>query len=216
MKPFFKIGIIALTFTELVSQAGASGTPLPYYTEPTFTPQWFEEMPEEIHAIPSFALTDQSGQTIDQEQLKGSIYIANFFFTACPGICPKMTTNLQGIQATFSDEHRVKILSYSVAPSVDTVEQLNDYANRNQIDGSKWHLLTGSQDSIYTLARRSYFADKATGYNKGTNEFLHTENFVLIDTEGRIRGVYNGIRSLDMQRLTSDIRTLLQEIEAKP
>ena len=189
----------------------ASGTTLPFYTEPTFTPQWFEEMPQDLHKIPEFSLTDQFGKSINQEQLRGNIYIANFFFTACPGICPKMTDNLQSIQKSFSNEPRVKILSHSVAPSVDTVEQLKDYAERNQIDGSKWHLLTGSQEKIYTLARKSYFADKAIGFNKSTNEFLHTENFVLVDTEGRIRGVYNGIRSLDMQRLTTDIHTLLEE-----
>ncbi len=193
----------------------SQNTPLPYYTEPTFTPQWFEDMPEDIHKIPGFSLTDQSGQTINQEQLQGNIYIANFFFTACPGICPKMTTNLQGIQQTFANEPLVKILSHSVAPSVDNVEQLKDYAERNQIDGTKWHLLTGSRESIYSLARKSYFADKAIGFNKSTKEFLHTENFVLIDTEGRIRGVYNGIRSLDMQRLKTDIHTLLKETRAK-
>lgn len=192
----------------------ASATRLPYYTEPTFTPRWFDEMPEDLHEIPSFSLTDQSGQTINQEQLKGNIYIANFFFTACPGICPKMTANLQGIQRSFADEPHVKILSHSVAPGVDTVKQLKDYAERNEIDGTKWHLLTGSQDSIYTLARKSYFADKAIGFNKSTKEFLHTENFLLIDSEGRIRGVYNGIRSLDMQRLTTDIHTLLKETKA--
>ncbi len=192
----------------------ASATRLPYYTEPTFTPRWFDEMPEDLHEIPSFSLTDQSGQTINQEQLKGNIYIANFFFTACPGICPKMTANLQGIQRSFADEPHVKILSHSVAPGVDTVKQLKDYAERNEIDRTKWHLLTGSQDSIYTLARKSYFADKAIGFNKSTKEFLHTENFLLIDSEGRIRGVYNGIRSLDMQRLTTDIHTLLKETKA--
>ncbi|QXD23395.1 SCO family protein [Opitutia bacterium ISCC 51] len=192
----------------------ASATRLPYYTEPTFTPRWFDEMPEDLHEIPSFSLTDQSGQTINQEQLKGNIYIANFFFTACPGICPKMTANLQGIQRSFANEPHVKILSHSVAPGVDTVKQLKDYAERNEIDGTKWHLLTGSQDSIYTLARKSYFADKAIGFNKSTKEFLHTENFLLIDSEGRIRGVYNGIRSLDMQRLTTDIHTLLKETKA--
>jgi protein SCO1/2 len=189
-------------------------TPLPYYTEPTFTPLWFDEMPEDLHEIPSFSLTDQSGQTINQEQLKGNIYIANFFFTACPGICPKMTANLQDIQESFANEPLVKILSHSVAPSVDTVNQLKEYAERNEIDGTKWHLLTGSQDSIYTLARKSYFADKAIGFNKSTQEFLHTENFLLIDSEGRIRGVYNGIRSLDMQRLSTDIHTLLKETKA--
>ncbi|MDA9763783.1 MAG: SCO family protein [Opitutales bacterium] len=202
-----------LVFGEIV-RGEASSTPLPYYTEPTFTPLWFDEMPEDLHEIPSFSLTDQSGQTINQEQLKGNIYIANFFFTACPGICPKMTANLQGIQESFANEPLVKILSHSVAPSVDTVKQLKDYAERNEIDGTKWHLLTGSQESIYTLARKSYFADKAIGFNKSTQEFLHTENLLLIDSEGRIRGVYNGIRSLDMQRLSTDIHTLLKETKA--
>ncbi len=197
-----------------VVRGEVSATTLPYYTEPTFTSLWFDDMPEDLHSIPSFSLTDQSGQTINQEQLKGNIYIANFFFTACPGICPKMTANLKGIQESFTNEPLVKILSHSVAPSVDTVKQLKDYAERNAIDGRKWHLLTGSQESIYTLARKSYFADKTIGFNKSTQEFLHTENFLLIDSEGRIRGVYNGIRSLDMQRLTTDIYTLLKETKA--
>ena len=207
--------LILLVFSSANVEADASNIPLPYYTEPTFTPQWFEETPNALHQIPPFSLTDQSGQTINQEQLLGNIYIANFFFTACPGICPKMTANLIGIQDTFADEPIVKILSHSVAPSVDTVEQLKSYAEQNQIDNSKWHLLTGAQESIYTLARKSYFADKAIGFNKSTEEFLHTENFVLIDTEGHIRGVYNGVRALDMQRLTTDIETLLKETKVK-
>lgn len=194
-------------------RAGESLLPLPYYTEPTFTPQWFEEIPQSLHRIPPFSLTDQSGNPINQDRLEGHIYVANFFFTACPGICPKMTGNLLGIQKIFADEPRVKILSHSVAPSVDTVEQLRNYADKNQVTDSKWHLLTGPQESIYTLARKFYFADKTTGFNKSTREFLHTENFVLVDTEGHIRGVYNGIRSLDMQRLKADIQTLLKELD---
>ena len=199
-----------ILFSSILS-GNESSTPLPYYTEPTFTPQWFESKPDTLHEIPDFSLTDQFGKSITRETLKGNIYIANFFFTACPGICPKMTANLTKIQETFEDEPTVKILSHSVAPSVDTVVQLKEYAERNQINGNKWHLLTGSQESIYSLARKSYFADKALGFNKGSKEFLHTENFVLIDSEGHIRGVYNGIRTLDMERLTTDIQTLLVE-----
>jgi len=202
--------VLFISITRLLPASG-SEIPLPYYTEPTFTPQWFEAKPETLHRIPEFSFTDQTGAKITQEQLAGKIYIANFFFTACPGICPKMANNLLEIQEIFGREDKVKILSHSVAPSVDTVEQLKAYADRNQVNHIKWHLLTGSQTSIYDLARKFYFADKATGYNKGTEEFLHTENFVLIDAAGHIRGVYNGVRTLDMQRLTKDIRILLKE-----
>jgi protein SCO1 len=211
MNSRFLLFLAALLLLCTTAWSTTTGSSLPYYTEATFTPQWIETPTEELHRIPPFSFTNQAGEAITRDSMAGSIYVANFFFTACPGICPDMAENLRQIQNEFSENPDVKILSHSVAPTMDTREVLQRYADQNQVEASKWHLLTGSKDDIYAIARQSYFADKAQGYNKGTAEFLHTENFVLIDRTGHIRGVYNGVRKLDMQRLITDIRVLLKE-----
>ncbi|MCB1120527.1 MAG: SCO family protein [Verrucomicrobiae bacterium] len=205
------VALIAI-ITGVASLAEAATTPLPYYVEPTFTPIWKEDLKGDIHTIPNFSLTNQQGESVSREDLAGHIYVANFFFTSCPGICPTMTRNLLKIQQEYLDDTDVSIVSHSVTPDIDTVERLKTYAEQNGVDGNKWQLLTGNKEAIYTLARRSYFADKSLGYDKDSNEFLHTENFVLIDGFGHIRGVYNGLQPLDMKRLIHDINTLKTEV----
>ena len=119
-----------------------------------------------------------------------------------------MTTNMIRIQKEFEKDDDIKLLSHTVMPWADSVSVLKEYANLKGIDNKKWHLLTGRQEEIYNLARQSYFAEKEIGLDKDSDEFLHTENFVLIDGKGRIRGVYNGTLALEMTRLITDIRTL--------
>jgi protein SCO1 len=184
---------------------------LPFYNQADFTPEWIiENGPNfnEIHKIANFKLEDQNGEYITNATLNGKIYVADFFFTMCPGICPKMTTNMARIQEEFFTDDDIKLVSHTVMPWADSVSVLKEYANRKGINSKKWHLLTGAQEEIYDLARQSYFAEKEIGLDKNTDEFLHTENFVLIDGEGRIRGVYNGTLALEMSRLMTDIRTL--------
>jgi protein SCO1/2 len=118
---------------------------------------------------------------------------------------------LQSVQQAFSKNNDVILLSYSVTPWIDSIPRLKKYADKYSIQSNKWHLLTGSTNSIYTLARQSYFAEEKTGYNKDSSEFLHTEHFILVDKKGCIRGIYNGTLPLETQRLEDDINILLKE-----
>lgn len=185
---------------------------LPFYDTPDFTPVWKEPGAAAArHTIAPFSLTAQDGSTITNASVVGKVYVANFFFTRCGSICPRMTGNLQKVAIAFAGNADVKILSHSVTPAIDSVPVLARYARLHGIEAAQWWLLTGPQDSIYALARRSYFADEATGFNRSADEFLHTENCVLVDRQGRIRGVYNGTVALEMEKLVDDIRSLLLE-----
>lgn len=182
---------------------------LPYYNTPDLTPVW--EQGSGIHAIAPFSLVDQDSNSITNNTFEGKIYVVNFFFVSCPGICPKMTSNLQKVAAEFKGDDRVALLSHSVTPAIDSVAILKEYAANNSIDSKQWHLVTGSQSEIYLLARRSYFAEDEIGFNYDSTDFLHTERVVLVDRDGHMRGVYNGTVALEMQRLTDDIHILLKE-----
>ncbi len=191
----------------------AADDALPYYNTPDFTPIWLTnsaEVDQKIsHRIASFAFRDQTGQLVTEAIVANKIHIASFFFTACPTICPKLTNYLMAVQDSFSREQRVKMLSFSVMPWADSVAQLQQYAKRKGINVNQWHLLTGDRSQIYTLARRSYFAEEAIGFTKDSTEFLHTEHVLLIDQNRRIRGVYNGTLPLEIDKLIEDVRVLL-------
>jgi len=188
---------------------------LPYYNTADFTPHWIddkEKASKEItHRINEFSFTDQDGSLVDRQTINGKIHVANFFFTTCSSICPRMTLNLQTLQKNFEKNNDVVLLSYSVTPWIDSVPRLKKYANKYSIRSGKWHLLTGNTSSIYSLARQSYFAEEETGYSKDSSEFLHTEHFILVDKQGYIRGIYNGTLPLEAQRLEDDINILLKE-----
>lgn len=187
---------------------------LPYYNTADFTPNWYTKKQLDtlkLHKISDFSFTDQDGKKVSNETVKGKIYVANFFFTICPSICPTMTQNLLAVHNTFKNNADILMLSHSVMPKTDTVAQLKKYANRWKIDTQRWHLLTGEKDEIYALARQSYFAEKEIGLQKDKNEFLHTENAFLIDRNGYIRGVYNATLPLDIENLVKDIQVLKTE-----
>ena len=184
---------------------------LPYFSDPDFTPIWIQNnIPnsDTLHSVLDFSLKDQTGTLITQDLFKGKIYVANFFFTSCPGICPKLTNHFGKLQEEFKSDPDFLLLSHSVMPSVDSVNVLRNYANRNNVDDSKWHLVTGPVNEIKKLARFSYFSDdqfKKTGDDSG---FVHTENFVLVDKKGHIRGVYSGTLEFDVNRLIKHIKIL--------
>jgi protein SCO1/2 len=189
---------------------------LPFYNSPDLTPQWLSESEEKGgHRISRFILTNQDGKTVTNASISGKICIANFFFTACSGICPKMMHHLKKVQQAFAGDSALLFLSHSVLPEMDSIPRLNRYAQQMQLDTRNWWLLTGDRDEIYTLARRSYFADEATGYTKNNKEFLHTENCVLVDAKGRIRGIYNATLELEMEKLIRHIHILKEEEAAK-
>lgn len=187
---------------------------LPFYNTADFDAEWIDEKDAKyakIHQIDTFALQNQQGKIITKDSLEGNIYVANFFFSICPSICPKMMGNLQMLQKTFSKNPQIKLVSFSVMPWTDTVPVLKKYGEEHKIDPKKWYLLTGSKDRIYTLARQSYFAEKGLGLQKTKNQFLHTESMLLIDKKGRIRGIYNATQKVDIERISDDINTLLKE-----
>jgi protein SCO1 len=184
---------------------------LPYYDTPDFTPRWEkEDVPvSKAHTIAPFSFTNQEGKEVTNKTVKGKIYVANFFFTTCGSICPKMTVQLKKVAAAFQADTNVLLLSHTVLPETDNVARLAAYATAREIPSGKWNLLTGDKESLYKMARQSYFAEATEGVARAADEFLHTENCVLVDREGRIRGVYNATLSLEMEKLMEDIRTLL-------
>lgn len=187
---------------------------LPFYCAEDFTAEWIaptDPRYSKIHRIAPFSLRNQQGDVVSNATLAGKIYVANFFFTSCPGICPKMATNLLRVQTAFASDDDVRLVSHSVMPDSDTPEVLQVYASEHGVTAGKWHLLTGDKQSIYDLARRSYFAEKVLGFRKDTSEFLHTENMLLIDRHGRIRGIYNATLPVDADRAIDDIRLLQRE-----
>lgn len=158
------------------------------------------------HKISDFELTNQNGQIITHKFYKNKIYVADFFFTTCQDICPIMTKNMYRLQEELKDDNDILFLSHTVIPEVDTVQQLKKYAVENNVDDSKWNLVTGDKKQIYDLARKSYLAVEDTGY--GEFDMIHTENFMLIDKKRQIRGFYDGTDDLEIDRLLSDIEIL--------
>ena len=209
-------GVTALAvFVSCQRNADTASQTVPYYNTPDFTPVWLDtpaEVSRQItHTIADFRFRDQTNTLVSQETIAGNVHVANFFFTACPSVCPKMTNLLRAVQDTFRHNPNVVLLSYSVTPWLDSVPRLRAYAARHRIDATHWHLLTGNRKSIYKLARRSYFAEEAIGFTRDSTEFLHTEHLILVDRNRRIRGVYNGTKPLDIDKLIADIRVLLAD-----
>lgn len=187
---------------------------LPYYSDASFTPHWLESNSKQLqsfHKIPEFSLTNQEGQKISSKTFENKIYITDFFFTSCPGICPKMTVNMSVLQEQFKDDADVLLLSHSVTPIKDSVSVLKEYATAKGITSNKWHLVTGDRQQIYNLGRQAYFVEEDLGETKTEDDFLHTENFVLIDKNNHIRGIYNGLNKTAIQQLIADVKTLKKE-----
>lgn len=214
-KLLFLLSITTLiACTEETSQSGSRVNSLPYYNEATFTPHWLNaksEVLDTFHRISPFQLVNQEGDTITEENFEGKIYVTDFFFTICPGICPKMTANMMDLQEEFLNDENVLLLSHSVTPERDSVPVLKAYAEKKGILSQKWHLATGNQQDIYKLGRKVYFVEEDLGLTKEEDEFLHTENFVLIDKNRHIRGIYNGLKKTSINQLIADIKTLKKE-----
>ena len=165
---------------------------------------------KKFHKIAPFSLTNQNGLTVTEKDYMNKIYVADFFFTTCPSICPKMTENMGLIQENIKTDNQVLLLSFSVTPEIDSVQQLKRYAVEKGVIDSKWNLLTGDKKEIYELARKSYLAVKSNG-DGGEHDMIHTENFILVDPEKRIRGFYDGTDTNAMDELLSDIKVLQME-----
>ncbi len=186
---------------------------LPVFNPSDINPKLVDESVQgvtKLHRIGAFSLTNQEGKTVTEKDYQDKIYVTDFFFVTCPTICPKMTKQMERVYSEFKSNNEVLFLSHTVMPENDSVPVLKEYAVKHNIDASKWNLVTGDKKQIYDLARKTYFAAITEG-DGGVDDFIHTENFVLVDKEKRIRGFYDGTSENDVDRLINDINTLLNE-----
>lgn len=186
---------------------------LPIYNPSDVNPELVDstiQYKSKYHTIADFSFINQNGDTITQKNYEGKIYVADFFFTTCGSICPKMSTNLVDVQKAVLNNPKVMLLSHTVFPEVDSVSVLKAYAIKYGVVDSKWNLVTGDKKEIYTMARKSYLAVKL-GRPDQLYDMVHTENFVLVDQKRRVRGFYDGTNKEDIKRLLEDIDFLSQE-----
>ncbi|MBT8314265.1 MAG: SCO family protein, partial [Maribacter sp.] len=162
------------------------------------------------HTVADFELVNQNGKIITQKDYENKIYVTDFFFTRCPSICPIMSNNMEELQNIFLNENDVMFLSLSVTPVLDSVPILRRYAEKHGVLDSKWNITTGDKKHIYNLARKSFFAAVDQG-DGGLQDFIHTPNFILVDQEKRIRGVYDGTKDEEIERIIQDIALLLED-----
>jgi protein SCO1/2 len=171
-----------------------------------------------FHVIPDFQLTDQHNNKVTSRVIQDKIHVADFFFARCPGICPKMSSQLQRVQEAFLDNPEVLIMSYSVDPKNDTVEALQNYAEQYGAIKDKWYLMTGEKEEIFRLAKKGYYVTAKEDNIQSPNledKFVHTDKFVLVDKQGHIRGFYNGTDPLEIDKLILEIKVLLSEYKAQ-
>ena len=204
----FSVGMIYGIYTLLTPEKK-----LPVFNPADVNPKLVDESLLHVrrnHKVADFSLINQNGETITQNDYKDKIYVTDFFFTRCMTICPVMTNNMGKLQEIFKNDDDIKFLSLSVTPEMDSIPILKEYAIKKGVNDAKWNITTGDKKHIYELARKSYFAviDEGDG---GLQDFIHTENFILVDKKRQIRGFYDGTDSKDIERLTLDIKILQNE-----
>ena len=205
---FFAIGIITLMYTIAFEEEN-----LPVYNPTDFNPELVDASlrnTESQHTVAAFELVNHNGKTITEKDYENKIYVTDFFFTRCPSICPIMSNNMEKLQQTFLEEKEVMFLSMTVTPIMDSIPILKKYAEKHGVVDGKWNVATGDKKHIYNLARKSYFAvvDQGDG---GLQDFIHTPNFILVDKVKRIRGVYDGTKDDEIERIIQDIALLQKE-----
>jgi protein SCO1/2 len=209
--------VIAIGITIGYFMIDNNKAPLPIFNPTDLNPQLVDESlrnVDKFHRVGSFNLTNQDGQVITEKNYEDKIYVTDFFFVTCPTICPKMTKQMHRVYAEFEDNATIAFLSHTVMPEADSVSVLNQYAQDLGVSSDKWNFVTGDKKQIYNLARKTYFAAITEG-DGGPEDFVHTENFVLVDTQKRLRGFYDGTSKEDVDRLIIDIYALLEEYNAK-
>jgi protein SCO1/2 len=222
MLPFFKkykfffivFGLLSVVILGLFYNALKPAKTLKVYTPSDVNPELVDSTVQYIrkdHYIADFAFTNQNGKIVTQDDYKGKIYVADFFFTTCPTICPIMTDNMVWLQEKIKNNPKVMLLSHSVTPDIDTPQVLKAYAKEKGVIDSKWNLVTGDQKDIYYIARKSYLAVKTTD-SKELYDMVHTENFILVDSKGRIRGFYNGTNLDKEVEGEKNVKQLLEDI----
>ncbi|MEY2636170.1 MAG: hypothetical protein RLZZ197_646 [Bacteroidota bacterium] len=162
------------------------------------------------HQIPSFRFLNQDSVFVSEKDVEGKVYVADFFFTTCPTICPKMKTQMLRIYERYKDRDEVRIISHSIDPDFDTPNVLKDYADRLQVKAPKWNLLTGDKAAIYTLGQKSYMVSAQEDPNEAGG-FVHSGAFILVDKNRHVRGIYDGTVEAEVNHLLEDMEILLKE-----
>jgi protein SCO1/2 len=186
---------------------------LKVYNPSDLNPELVDESVRSIdrfHRVGPFSLTNQNGKTVTEKDYEDKIYVTDFFFVTCPTICPKMTKQMNRVYDEFKNNQDISFLSHTVMPEADSVPVLNKYAKDLGVYSDKWNFVTGDKKQIYNLARKTYFAAITEG-DGGVNDFVHTENFVLVDKDKRLRGFYDGTSKVDVDRLIIDVYALIEE-----
>ena len=207
----FRCKLIFLMLFIFISCDEVSKKQLPIHNPTYFNPKLVDKSIRNVsdnHTIKDFNLINQNGVKVSSKDYENKIYVVDFFFTSCPSICPIMTNNMLLIQEEFIKNNDIMLLSISVTPEIDNVQVLKKYAIKKGVIDSKWNITTGSKKHIYELARKSFFAvlDKGDG---GLQDFIHTPNFILVDTKKQIRGIYDGTVEKEISRLILDINILV-------
>lgn len=176
------------------------------------TEKWKKKLPV-ISYVKPFHFTNQNGLPFTDRDMLGKVYVVEYFFTTCPGICPKLNTNMKAIFNEFKNEPGLMILSHTCDPDRDSVPQLKRYADSIGADARRWVFVTGRKDSLYQMARNSYLLDDPkNNVQKIEDQFLHTQFFALVDKDGKVRGqVYDGLKQDELAQLRKDIKELLAE-----
>lgn len=214
---FITLGILSVVILSLFYNALKLEKSLPIYTPAMVNPELVDSLVQYQnnklkHTIADFSFQNQNNKAITQDAYKDVIYVADFFFTTCPTICPIMTDNMVWLQDKIKDMPDVKLLSFSVTPDIDTPEVLRKYADEKGVIDAKWNLLTGDKKAIYYLARQSFLAVKTAEIGE-LYDMVHTENFVLVDKNGRIRGFYDGTLLDEEKEDTKNVMQLLEDIQ---
>ena len=179
-----------------------------------FIPGFGEVKLPVLSYVQPFSFHDQEGKLFTEREASGKVVVAEYFFTTCTGICPMMNTNMKKIYSAFNKEKNFMILSHTVDPETDSVGRLKHYADSIGASTPVWHMLTGRKDSLYNAARVSYLLDDPKNNNdRIENQFIHTQFFALVDKQGRVRKIYDGLKKNELEELKGDITTLLQEKE---
>ena len=188
-----------------------------YFTLARIIPGYADKKFISLNFVQPFTFTNQDGAQFTQQDVLGKVYVAEYFFTTCPSICPKMNTNMKKIYETYKEEPDFLILSHTSDPDNDHPIRLKQYADSLKVDTRKWIFLTGRKDSLYNTARTSYLLDDPKNNAHNINEqFLHTQFFALVDKNGNVRKkIYDGLKKDEMEELENDIAVLLKEPAAK-
>lgn len=227
MRKSFKAGIVFLillspafviTFLHIFGEN--------HFTVPTYYPKIDSTSGEIIlngkdtvfHQIPKYELIDEKNQKFDGSKLNGKIYVADFFFTRCGTICPKLSGSISRIQDIFIENETINFVSYTVDPRHDSSSVLNQYSKKFEAKTNKWYFVTGEKSTIYNLAIKGYFlpVSDASAYDKNVkidDAFIHSEKLILVDKKGQIRGYYDGTEKKEVDRLVAEIRVLLDNYE---